>query len=124
VNAAQGGKWGGENYVLPYKDLFEFSPLCVQRGMHTHLARHWLTTLETHFALQPVTPDLGDKGLVCWCAGRAGPDVDNGRAGHVFCGLLLQKEITTSNGKATWLASGAPEELMFTPPVLGKKEGG
>ena len=80
VNAAQGGKWGGENYVLPYKDLFEFSPLCLQRGMHTHLAQHWLTTLETHFALQPVTPDLGDKGLVCWCAGRAGPDVRNGRA--------------------------------------------
>ena len=58
--------------------------------MHTHLAQHWLTTLETHFALQPVTPDLGDKGLVCWCAGRAGPDVRNGRAGHVVRAWEIQ----------------------------------
>ena len=39
--------------------------------------------------LQPVTPDLGDKGLVCWCAGRAGPDVRNGRAGQGDIMLIL-----------------------------------
>ena len=70
VNAAQGASGVGKITSLPIRTFSNFPPFACSAGcihtIGTALANY---LRNTQFALQPVTPDLGDKGLVCWCAG-------------------------------------------------------